>query len=108
MKAGNAYHRIVFYSKTTVRDEFGAYVDTYTSLLDTRGEIKYTGGSKSLSADEIFYSRNMELTIRYRDELDETMRVTIDGDTETYYEILYMEMLGRRESLRFSLNKINK
>ena len=108
MKAGNAYHRITFYSKTRVRDEYGAYVDTYASYLDTRGEIKYSGGNKLLQADEIFYSRNMELTIRYRDGLDETMRVTIDGDTDTYYEILYMEELGRRDGLRFSLNKINE
>ena len=108
MRAGNAYHRVTFYQKTTVRDAYGSSVDTYTNLLDTRGEIRYTGGNKQLSADEIFYSRNMELIIRWRSDMDETMRVTLDGDTDTYYEILYIEELGRHDSLKFTLNKINE
>jgi len=107
MSTGNMYHRIKFYPKTTTRDSYGASVDTYTNwTIETRGEIRYTGGSKDLVNDEKFYSKGMELTIRYRPGVDETMYVQVDG-TDSRYEILYIEELGRNNKLRLSLEKIN-
>jgi len=107
MSTGNKYHRIEFYPLTTTRDEYGASVDSYnTSSISTRGEIKYSGGNKILLNDEIFYSKSMELTIRYRSEIVDTMRVQIDGTTDRY-EILYIEEMGRKVELRLSLDKIN-
>ena len=107
MSTGNKYHRIVFYPMTVTRDEYGGSQDSFdTATISTRGEIKYSGGNKTLLNDEIFYSKTMELTIRYRSEIEDTMRVQIDG-TADRYEILYIEELGRKVELRLSLNKIN-
>jgi SPP1 family predicted phage head-tail adaptor len=105
-RAGNMYHRVIFYKRTTVKDSFGAEVDTYAADLETRGEIRWSTGNKLLMADEIFYTKNMELTIRYRPDIDETFRVSID-ENETMYEIFYIEEIGRKEALRFTLGKIN-
>jgi len=107
MKAGNAYHRINFYAKVSTRGDYGDSVDTWPEVtIATRGEIRYTGGSRMLSNEEKFYSKSMELIVRYRSEIVETMRVQIDGGTDRY-TIDYLEVLGRNESLRLTLDKIN-
>jgi hypothetical protein len=88
-------------------------VDSWpTATIETRGEIRYTGGTRMLSNEEKFYSRNMELIIRYRpgifegDVIDETMRVQVDEGSERYI-ITYIEEIGRKETLRLTLEKIN-
>ena len=101
------YNRILFYPKVSDRDSYGASVDTYpTVTINTRGEVRHTGGSKTLSGEEKFYSRSKEIIIWYRDGIDETMRVKIDGDNN-FYEITYIEPLGRREKLRIVVDKLN-
>jgi len=107
MRAGNAYHRIAFYAKVSARDDFGASADTWPAVtIQTRGEIRYTGGSKMLSSEEKFYSKSMDLIVRYRSEIVETMKVQIDEGTERYM-ITYIEQVGRKDSLRLTLEKIN-
>jgi len=107
MRAGGAYHRIKFYAKVTTRDSYGATVDTWpTATITTRGEIRYTGGFKTLNNEEKFYSKSMELMVRYRTGITETMKVMIDEGTD-YYGITYIEELGRKETLRLTLEKIN-
>jgi len=107
MRAGGLYHRIVFYAKVTTRDSYGASVDSWsTATITTRGEIRYSGGGRGLSSEEKFFSKFMELTIRYRSDIAETMRVQIDGGTDRY-NITYIEELGRKEGLRLTIEKIN-
>jgi len=106
MRPGRMYHRIVFYAKTVTRDSYGASVDTYEQSVVTTGELRYTGGTKILSNEEKFYSKNIELRIRYRPEIEESMRVQIDGTADRYM-ITFIEELGRREGLRLTIEKIN-
>jgi len=109
MKAGNAYHRISFFAKLSSRDAYGASSDSWdyaNPTIETRGEIRYTGGSKTLSNEEKFYSKNIELIVRYRSEIVETMKIQID-ETNDLWMITYMEMLGRNESLRLTIEKCN-
>ena len=107
MRAGNLISRVSFYAKVTTRDAFGASADTWPSVtLSTRGELRWVGGSRSLSNEEQFFSRNMELTVRYRSTIVETMRVRIDG-TNDLYAITYIEIIGRKEGLRLTLEKLS-
>jgi hypothetical protein len=48
----------------------------------------------------------MELIVRYRDTIVETMKIKIDEGTD-FYIITYMEMIGRKESLRLTIEKEN-
>lgn len=106
-RAGNMYHRVLFYPKVGVRDAYGASVDNWTGCtITTRGEIRFIGGNKTLNSDERFYSKSMELTIRWRSGIDETMRVSIDEDPQMY-EIVYIEEIGRKIDLKLTLEKIN-
>lgn len=107
MRGGGLYHRIKFYAKVTTRDTYGASVDSWpTVTVETRGEIRYSGGGYSSSNEEKFFNKSMELTVRYRSEITETMLVQIDGTSERY-AISYLEVIGRNESLRLTLEKLN-
>jgi len=46
------------------------------------------------------------LMVRYRNQIEETMKVQIDGSTDRY-GISFLEELGRKEGLRLTLEKIN-
>ena len=108
MRAGRLRHRIKFYAKVTARDDYNASVDSWPNVtIETRGEVVHQGGSMTSSNEERFFSKRMELTVRYRSEIVETMRVQIDGK-ESLYMIDYMEEIGNREGLRLSLEKINQ
>lgn len=108
MRAGNLIHRIKFYPKVTARDQYNASVDSYPiATISTRGEIRYSGGSKTISNEEIFFSKTMELTIRYRTDIVETMRVQIDGKKDLYYINGIPEIIGKNEAIRLPLEKIS-
>jgi hypothetical protein len=107
MNFNNPYHRIKFYAKVTTRDGYNASVDTWpVATISTRGEIRYTGGGFSLSNDEKFYGKSMELIIRYR-EIEDTMRIQIDGKPDWYFISGTPEELGRKEGLRLTIEKLN-
>ena len=106
MRAGNLSHKIVFYAKVSIRDSYNSSVDTWpAATITTRGEVRYTGGNKTLSNEEKFYSKSIELSVRYRSDIVETMRVQID-DTNDLYQITYKETLGRNEALRLTIEKL--
>ena len=107
MRAVNLYHRINFFAKTTSRDEYGATTDTWdyrNPTISTRGGIRYLGGTKVLENDEKFYEKRIELTVRYRSNITESMRVQIDSGS-SLYAITFIEELGRKEGLRLTIQK---
>lgn len=107
MRAGGAYHRVKFFTKQVTRDSYGASSDSWdynTPTITTRGEVRYTGGGKSLNNEEKFYARNIELIVRYQSSITETMKIQIDG-TNDLWMITYMEALGRNETLRLTIEK---
>lgn len=107
MRAGALISRINFYAKVITRGPYGESGDTWPiRTIATRGEVRWVGGSRTLDNEEKTYTRSMELTVRYRPEIVETMRVQIDDGTETYV-ITYIETIGRKEALRLTLEKIN-
>lgn len=107
MRAGNLRHRVVFYEKTTTKDAYNSAVDSWDSVsFATRGEIRYRGGSMISSNEERFFTKSMELTIRYRDFVKETMRVKIDNKDDIY-TIDSIEEIGNREALRLTIEKLN-
>lgn len=101
------YHRIKFYPKVSTRGDYGDSTDTWpTATILTRGEIRYSGGGYSSSNEEKFYSKFMELTVRYQSAIVESMRVQVD-ETVDRYRISYREVIGRNEALKLTLEKIN-
>jgi len=109
MNFNNAYHRIKFFSKQVTRDDYGASSDQWDysePTIVTRGEIRYTGGSKGLSNEEKFYSKFVELIVRYRSTIVETMRIQIDGTNDLWGISSTPEVLGRNEGIRMTIEKL--
>lgn len=106
MRAGRLDRKVLFYSKSITRGDYGESTDVWTTLAFAAwAEIQYAGGDAILSNEEKFYSGVIFLRVRYRDDIVETMRVKIGS---IWYSISYIEELGRREGLRITLNKINE
>lgn len=107
MRSGNLISRVKFYAKVTSRDDYGASVDTWPiATITTRGEVRWSGGSRTIANEEKTYGKSMELSVRYRSTIVETMKVQIDGTSDLYI-ITYMETIGRKEALRLTLEKIS-
>jgi head-tail adaptor len=107
MRSGGSYHRVKFFAKQITRDPSGASIDTWdftTATITTRGEVRYTGGNFNIKSEEKFYSKNVELTVRYRSAITETMKVQIDG-TNDIWLITFIEILGMKEGLRLTVEK---
>lgn len=85
MRSGRLEHRILFYAKVISRDSFSGSVDTWPAVtITTRGEVREVGGSKFLSNEEKFYSKNKEVTIRYNSaERVEIDTITLTGTSGT-------------------------
>lgn len=106
MRSGNLHNRIKFYAKVSIRDLYNASVDSWPiATITTRGEVRYVGGNRTLNNEEKFYSKSIELTVRYRSDIDETMRVQIDENNDLYI-ITYKEILGKNEAIRLTLEKL--
>lgn len=107
MRAGGAWHRVKFFAKDTDRDAYGSSVDTWdfnNPAITTRGEVRYTGGTKTLSNEEKFYAKSVELFVRFRKDIVETMKIQLD-ETNDIWLITYIEMLGVNETLRLTIEK---
>lgn len=106
MRAGRMDRKASFYTKVLTPDStYGGNIESWPSVtITTWGEVRFAGGDMIISNEEKFYSGVVFLTIRYRDTITETMRVSINN---IMYRITYIEELGRREGLRLTLNKIN-
>jgi head-tail adaptor len=106
MRAGRMDRIAGFYAKVKTPTLYGGTTDTWPTLtLNAWGEVQFAGGDAILSNDEKFYSGVVFLKIRYRTDIVETMRVSMDSK---WYSISYIEELGRREGLRLTLNRINE
>lgn len=107
MRSGNLRHRVSFYAKVTTRDDYGSSQDTWPAVtISTRCEVRWTGGNRILENEEKINTKNMEIIIRYRTGISETMRVQLDGSSDRYW-INYIEELGNHEGLRMGIEKIN-
>lgn len=108
MRAGNLIHRINFYDRVSERSASGSFIDTYPEItISTRGEVQYRGSNKLLSNEEISYTNSVILTVRYRSEISQTMRVQIDGTSDLYFIDGIPEIIGRKQALRLNLEKLN-
>lgn len=113
MRAGNLKTKVRFIPKVITRDSYGASQNSWpeegegVNVITTRGEVKFTGGNKELSGEERFYSKVRELTIRYRPDINETMRIRLDDESDRYEITSDIEVIGRKVAMRMTIEKVN-
>ena len=93
MPAGARDRRISIERKTTVKDELGDPVETWSELAPRWAHVKHQGGREFLSAGAERIEARAVFTIRYLDGLSRADRVNYGG---TIYDIEAINELGRR------------
>jgi head-tail adaptor len=110
MKAGQLDRKAYFYTKVkTTSTDFGGTTDTWPRItLTVNCQVVNRGGSYSLSNEEKFYSTLLNIKVRFRSEIVETMRVELSNFPGLLFRITSIDELGRKAGLNIALEKINE
>lgn len=104
MRAGRLNEVIDIYEESTVVDpDYGSETASFTKLLTTRAEVKFTNGSESLSNNTIVNTSAVVFWLRIREGISETMQVEWRG---CRYSIEYIEWDRKLKFLRLQTSKI--
>lgn len=96
MRAGRLDKRVTIRSRGDTRDEYGAAVPTWPTLAEVWAQRLQQTGREFLAGDKDTAERGVVWRIRWRDDIDETMRVSFEGQE---YDIVEVRELGRKAGL---------
>ena len=103
MRAGKLKEKITLYNVAEVRNPLdGGFEESVTMFCETRAEVKRTGGTERIVADQIFPSEDITVTIRYRDGIDESMQLLW---RDTMYQIDNVNEIPYKKDLILRCNK---
>ena len=110
MRSGQMDRKASFYAKVKgASADYGGTTDTWPKVtLTVNAQVVNKGGGYSLSSDEKFYSTTLNIRVRYRTEILETMRVKLSNFPNVTFRITNIDELGRKEGLQIALEKINE
>lgn len=98
MRAGKLRSKIDFYSPTNVRDEYLAFVESYTLTFSTWAEVIFLSAKESLVNAQVTAGQTLVFEIRYRTGIDETMKIKFNNVS---YNIQSIEnVTARNKTLR--------
>jgi len=105
MRSGKLKHIIEVHKKITARDEYLGFSKDYQFFFKTRAEVKHLGGAEEIVNSQIFPSSDIQLYIRYRSNIEETMRIKYNDEM---YDIDYIEEVGWRDGLKIKMSKVSE
>ncbi len=82
MRAGALNENIEILRSVKERDEYGIDKEQWQIYTQTKAQVKYMSGSKTVDVQEVFFAETVEFTIRYYHQILPTDRVR-------YYNQLY-------------------
>ena len=88
IRAGLLTELIIIKSPTSVVNEYGEKVQTYSVKYCTRARVSNNGGTRTTENDEIFYSYTKTFTVRSYVPVDERDIIKYDGKN---YRIITIE-----------------
>lgn len=101
---GDMRHTIKVIAITSIRDEYGAEVQSESTLYTLRAAIKYLGANKGIDLNEIFSSQSLQFSTYYR-SFDLTHLIEFKGKR---YKITGIIEIGYREGLTINTELINE
>jgi len=99
MQAGKLDRRITIQSQSASQDGAGESVPTWAPLCTVWAHTASLRGKEPFQGQEFNAQMTTVFTIRWRDDVDVTMRVIFDGDT---YDVFSVYEIGRREGLEIA------
>lgn len=92
--ANTLRHRISIQHRTTARDEAGQPIEVWSEFTPAYADIRVMGGLETIKAGAQTSKANASIRIRYREDVDASMRV-LHGAT-VYQVVSVLPDLARR------------
>lgn len=107
MKAGQLRHRITIERKTITQDNTGAMTETWSEFATVWAQVSPLSAREAMQAAALNSTQTARMIIRWRDDLDATMRIKYRGEI---YEIegLIEDMNSGREYLTIPVHKVRQ
>ena len=98
---------VVFKSNSPSSATSGGKVDSYSTLLTTRGKLRRLNGSRGLSFGEMFDSNSFELTVRYETALASALKTSlrVEIDSVNYAVSTYEKIDEKKFYIRFIISE---
>lgn len=96
MNVAKLDRRVLIEQPTTARDAYGSAVQTWSTLATVWARVEHLNGKELFAAQQITPEAQIRITIRYRSDITEKMRITHDGKV---YGIQHIAEVGRRRGL---------
>lgn len=104
MRAGKLDRRVIFQTKTEIKNSYGEKaVTSWANTFTTWANVLELKGKESFEASQIVQKADIRLKIRYRTNVDEEMRFAYNGK---HYNIYSISELGRKDGLEIFGKKI--
>lgn len=98
--------RVTVQTLTTTRGAAGGEVITWSDLRTVWAMVEYmaTGNDETIIGDQPTVMYRTRITMRYQGDVTEKMRIVynVDGTNTDTFDIVYKEILGRRQFERFT------
>lgn len=93
---GELRRYVIFQQFSRIQDETGAYQETWSDFIYAWAKIEPARGKETTEADQIFPDTDTQITIRWRPNLDESMRIIDEYGTQyDIYSISDVELRHR-------------
>lgn len=96
MRIGKLDRRVLIERPVETQNEFGEPVKTWVTVATVWAEVTPLSGRELFAAQQIVPEASLRIRIRYRSDIDETMRITHDGKV---YGVQHIAEIGRRDGL---------
>jgi SPP1 family predicted phage head-tail adaptor len=98
IKIGDLDTSVSIYTATTTEDQIsGQVVATFAKLADVWARVEYMTGDEAENINAVVQSEKLIFSIWYRSDVGVTHKVLYNGN---YYDIEFMEVVGRRVFLK--------
>ncbi len=102
MNFGKLNRKIFIKVKQAARDEYGAEVISYSTLDGVWAEKIEVTGREYYAAKQLIPENIAKFRIRYRSDFNESAIIEFDS---SFYEILYIAEIGKRDGLEILAKK---
>lgn len=96
LEAGRLDRRITIQSYTTSADSYGEPLKTWADFVTVWAQYLPLRGAERFAAKQVDATIEAKFRLRWRDDLDTTMRITFESRT---WDIAGIVEIGRREGL---------
>lgn len=88
MHAGALKHRITIQQKTDTQDEIGQPISAWATIADAWAHVIFNNGKEAIKSDVETASKKASARIRYRTDINTSMRVIFNTETYNILSIL--------------------